>query len=158
MDWSTILPFIAGGGLIAIFTVPAAIRKAKIENESLAIGPLRETNTQLREEIARKDAQNQALEEKYQAALAKGEEKQAATMKRYEDKCEESATAKSMMCIHLGCSLRDPLLGQGDTWLQDHQDDISLGVDYTPINVLMKRLGERRRYQQQNEDKTEDKE
>lgn len=155
MDWTSIIPelatFILGGGLVAIVTVPSAIRKAKIENESLATGPLKETNAQLRAEIERIETKYQALEVKYEETVAKSEAKIQACVDRYENKCEESATAKSMMCVHLGCSLRDPLLGQGDSWLEAHRDDISLGVDYTPVNVLMKRLGAKRKAQEKEE-------
>lgn len=153
MDWNSLiealLPFILGGGLVAIFTVPAAVKKAKIENESFAIEPLRLTNEQLRGEITRMEERYAALENKYEAMVAKLEGKQAETTKKYEDKCEESATAKSMMCVHLACPLRDPVLGQGDAWLESHRDDISLGVDYTPLNMLMKRLGNKRKMEKE---------
>jgi len=156
MDWISLidklLPFILGGGLVAIFTVPAAIKKAKIENESFAIEPLRQTNEQLRSEITRMEERYASLEEKYEAMVAKMEAKQAATTDKYENKCEECATAKNMMCVHLGCSLRDPMLGQGDAWYEAHKDNISLGVDYTGVNVLMKRLGEKRKRQKEESD------
>lgn len=149
MDWNSLidslLPFILGGGLVAIFTVPAAIKKAKIENESFAIEPLRQTNEQLRSEITRMEERYAALEDKYEAMVAKMEEKQAATTEKYENKCEECATAKNMMCIHLGCSLRDPMLGQGAGWYDAHKSDLSTAVDFTSVNVLMKNLGEKRK-------------
>lgn len=149
MDWmsliQSILPFILGGGLVAIFTVPAAVKKAKIENESLAIGPLQTTISLLHEEIKRKETRIQELEAEREETDQKHTEKLNSCVEKYENKCEESATAKSMMCVHLGCSLRDPLLGQGDAWLETHKEDISLGVDYTPVNVLMKRLGLKRK-------------
>lgn len=155
MDLSSIITeiatFIIGGGLVAIFTVPAAIKKAKIENESIAIEPLRQTNEQLRSEITRMEDRYASLEEKYEAMVAKMEAKQASTTEKYENKCEECATAKNMMCVHLGCSLRDPMLGQGDAWYEAHKDNLSLGVDYTAVNVLMKRLGEKRKREMTND-------
>jgi len=155
MDWNSlieaILPFILGGGLVAIFTVPAAVKKAKIENESFAIEPLRQTNEQLRSEITRMEERYSSLEDKYEAMVSKLEAKQADTTEKYENKCEECATAKNMMCIHLGCSLRDPMLGQGDAWYEAHKENISLGVDYTSVNVLMKRLGEKRKKMKEND-------
>ena len=155
MDLPSILTeiatFIIGGGLVAIFTVPAAVRKAKIENESLAIEPLRQTNEQLRGEITRMEERYSALEEKYEGMVAKMEAKQASTTEKYENKCEECATAKNMMCVHLGCSLRDPMLGQGDAWYEAHKDNLSLGVDYTSVNVLMKRLGDKRKREQKED-------
>jgi len=155
MDLSSIITeiatFIIGGGLVAIFTVPAAVKKAKIGNESLAIEPLRLTNEQLRSEITRMEERYASLEEKYEAMVAKMEAKQASTTEKYENKCEECATAKNMMCVHLGCSLRDPMLGQGDAWYEAHKDNLSLGVDYTAVNVLMKRLGEKRKREQTND-------
>ena len=155
MDWmsliDSLLPFILGGGLVAIFTVPAAVKKAKIENESFAIEPLRQTNEQLRSEITRMEDRYATLETKYEAMVAKMEAKQADTTEKYENKCEECATAKNMMCVHLGCSLRDPMLGQGDAWYEAHKDNLSLGVDYTSVNVLMKRLGDKRKREQKED-------
>ena len=145
MDWTTVITsivtFVFGGGLVGIVTIPQMRKKGDIENESLATETLRNTITELRVDNERKDVK-----------IAQLEDKNAITVGKYEDKCEESATAKSMMCIHLGCSLRDPLLGQGDSWLETHKDDMSLSVDFLPVNVLMKRLGEKRKAQKEQGD------
>lgn len=157
MDWTSLiiefLAFLFGGGLVTIVTLRQIRNRENIKNESLAIKPLRETNEQLRGEIQRMEARYTSLEEKYEAMVARMEAKQSDTTKKYEDKCEECATAKNMMCVHLGCSLRDPMLGQGADWYEAHKDNLSLGVDYTSVNVLMKNLGAKRKKEQSDEAK-----
>lgn len=156
MDWSSIiqqtLAFLFGGGLVTVVTLRQIRKREDIKNESLAIEPLKATIEQLHDELSRAEAKYQALEEKYNNAVLKHEDKVNSVVQKYEDKCEESATAKSMMCVHLACPLRDPLLGQGDAWLETHKNDISLGVDYTPLNTLMKRLGEKRKREKAEDD------
>lgn len=155
MDWSSIvqqtLAFLFGGGLVTVVTLRQIRKREDIKNESLAIEPLKATIDQLHEELSRAQDKYNTLEDKYNNAVSKHEDKVASVVTKYEDKCEESATAKSMMCVHLACPLRDPLLGQGDAWLETHKDDISLGVDYTPLNVLMKRLGDKRKREQKDD-------
>jgi len=47
---------------------------------------------------------------------------------------------KVCMCIHLGCIMRKPTQGQADKWMTDHSDEELYGADYTPVNVLLRRL------------------
>lgn len=143
MDWTTIITsivsVICGGGLVGIFTIPQIKKKASAEAGDAAIEALNKAIDTLRNES---NTWVQRYNELYEKYTQRGN--------LYEDKCEESATAKSMLCIHLGCVLRDPLLGQGDTWMEQHRTDMALNTDYLPVNVLMKRLEEKNKAKQEN--------
>jgi len=67
-------------------------------------------------------------------------------------KDETIATLLTMVCKHLGCTLREPVPGQGRVWYEANKGDISLGVDYLPINQLMTRYGERKRQAKEESD------
>lgn len=125
---------IGGGGIIALILLPQTKRKENLNNDSLAIQALKDTLVEIRQEKAATDELNAKLRAERDEAL-----------RRYEDKCEESATAKSMLCIHMGCVLRDPALGQGDNYLKAHAGEPNLGADYLPVNQLLKRLGAKRK-------------
>lgn len=131
MDWVTIitgiLTFIAGGGLVAIFTMPAIRRKANAEADNAVIEPLKQAisilNEQLRtanENIAEK---NRIIEQKTQHEFVLSNKLTAL----YDD-----------MCVHKGCKLRKPHQGQGQRWYDDHKDDPSLGCDYLSVEWLLK--------------------
>lgn len=124
---------LGGGGIVALFLIPQTKRKENLSNDSLAIAALKDTLNEVRAENNRKDEI---------IARVTGERDDA--RKRYEDKCEESASAKSLLCVHMGCVLRDPALGQGDNHLKTHAGDPTLGADYTPVNQLLQRLGKKR--------------
>lgn len=49
---------------------------------------------------------------------------------------------KVCMCVHLGCILRKPTQGQADKWIEDHSGEELYGADYTPVNILFRRLNE----------------
>lgn len=57
----------------------------------------------------------------------------------------EATSAELMMCVNLGCPLRKPVQGQGKRWYEAHQDDPNIGANYTPINMLLKMYGDRKR-------------
>lgn len=125
-----VVGLISGGGLTAIFTIKSSKRKAAIENESLAIEALKSTIQELRLDNARKDeimAQYLAEREQYRLGV--------------EEKAEENATCKNVMCMHLGCALRHPAIGRGDQWYKDHKEEPALGADYLPINQLLHEYG-----------------
>lgn len=125
---------LGGGTLVALILIPQTKRKENLNNDSLAISALKDTLNEVRAENNRKDEIIERIT---------GERDEA--RKRYEDKCEESASAKSMLCVHMGCVLRDPALGQGDNYLKAHAGDPTLGADYTPVNQLLQRIGRKRR-------------
>ena len=133
---------LGGGTLVALILIPQTKRKENLNNDSLAISALKDTLNEVRAENNRKDEIIERIT---------GERDEA--RKRYEDKCEESASAKSMLCVHMGCVLRDPALGQGDNYLKAHAGDPTLGADYTPVNQLLQRIGRKRRATETEEDK-----
>ncbi len=57
----------------------------------------------------------------------------------------EATSAELLMCVNLGCPLRKPVQGQGKKWYEAHQDDPNIGANYTPINVLLKMYGDRKK-------------
>ena len=133
---------LGGGTLVALILIPQTKRKENLNNDSLAISALKDTLNEVRAENNRKDEIIERIT---------GERDEA--RKRYEDKCEESASAKSMLCVHMGCVLRDPALGQGDNYLKAHAGDPTLGADYTPVNQLLQRIGRKRRATETEEKK-----
>jgi len=144
VDWSNIIMaligLVSGGGLMGLLTLKQKRKMGDVEVFLGNIEALKNIIEQLQLENKRKD--------ELLTQYGKNREDHA---RRYEEKAEESAKLKTLMCVHLGCSLRDPLLGQGGDWMEQHRDDISLGVDYTPINVLMSRLGKKRKTENESE-------
>lgn len=67
-------------------------------------------------------------------------------------KDESIATLQTLLCKHMGCSLREPVSGQGRKWFEDNKEEISLGLDYLPINQLMTRYGEKKRREDSKND------
>ena len=57
----------------------------------------------------------------------------------------EATSAELLMCVNLGCPLRKPVQGQGKKWYEAHADDPNIGANYTPINVLLKMYGDRKK-------------
>ena len=137
---------LGGGTLVALILLPQTKRKENLNNDSLAIAALKDTLNEVRAENNRKDEVISRLSKEKDEAL-----------KRYEDKCEESASAKSMLCVHMGCVLRDPALGQGDNYLKAHAGDPTLGADYTPVNQLLQRMGKKRKAMEIQEEAEEQK-
>ena len=71
------------------------------------------------------------------------------------DKDESIATLQTLICKHMGCSVREPISGQGRKWFENYKEDISLGVDYMPINQLMRHYGDRKAKMKEEADKQE---
>lgn len=57
----------------------------------------------------------------------------------------EATSAELMMCVNLGCPLRKPVQGQGKKWYEAHSDSPDIGANYTPINMLLKIYGDKKR-------------
>lgn len=57
----------------------------------------------------------------------------------------EATSAELLMCVNLGCPLRKPVQGQGKKWYEAHSDSPDIGANYTPINVLLKMYGDRKK-------------
>ena len=57
----------------------------------------------------------------------------------------EATSAELLMFVNLGCPLRKPVQGQGKKWYEAHSDSPDIGANYTPINVLLKMYGDRKK-------------
>ena len=70
----------------------------------------------------------------------------------------EATSAELLMCVNLGCPLRKPVQGQGKKWYEAHSDSPDIGANYTPINVLLKMYGDRKKrmIQEAGEDNGQD--
>lgn len=145
MDWTAIitgvLTFIAGGGLVAIFTLPAIRKKANAEADNAVIEPLKQAISILNEQLKTANdtiaEKNRIIDEKTQHELALSTKLTAL----YDD-----------MCVHKGCKLRKPHQGQGQRWYEDHADDPSLGCDYLSVEWLLKQWRKRNSEETEKED------
>jgi len=138
MDWTQIV--IAALGAVGVLDLGRIIffkanrKKANAEADNIAIEGLKNTIETLEGRVASDQA---SLERKDAKIEALYDEKNAYR--------EDLASCQTLMCIHLGCALRRPAQGQGAEWLRDHKEDPALGVDYLPINQLIKEYGEEKR-------------
>lgn len=111
------------------------------ENESKAVATLKEAISELikmnKEYADDKLTLNQKVDELNEKMAAKD---------------DAIATLLTMICKHMACTLREPIPGQGRKWFEDNQSDISLGIDYLPINQLMVRYGEKKKREKEKED------
>lgn len=147
MDWTAIitgiLTFIAGGGLVAIFTLPAIRKKANAEADNAVIEPLKQAinilNEQLKTANATIEEKNRIIEQKTQHEFVLANKLTAL----YDD-----------MCVHKGCKLRKPHQGQGQRWYEDHADDPSLGCDYLSVEWLLKQWRARNSAAEDEQDKS----
>lgn len=145
MDWTQIV--IAALGLVGVLDLgrlvffKASRKKADAEadgavqaNDSAAVQTLKDAITELSRMNAEYAADKRTLDDKLDELHS-----------IITSKDETIATLLTMVCKHLGCTLREPVPGQGRVWYEANKGDISLGVDYLPINQLMTRYGERKR-------------
>lgn len=135
--WQTILTYILEGGVVAIATFLITARQIKrksvLSNDTTQISNLEAVIKDLREE----STQRKEEREQYRADL-EAERQENAELQ------QENTAIKMMMCSHMGCVIRKPLMGQGDAWYQTHKSDPALGADYLPINRLLMIFGKER--------------
>jgi len=162
MDWVTLASIVLGEGLLAFIIGIVTIRstkkkaeaeaklalaeaeKAKVEADNAAVAPMRDALEMLRQQLldsGQREAEKDATIERLR------EEK--------DDLIGQASSVKATMCVHMGCALRDPLLGQGDQWYETHKNDPTLGVDYLPFTTLMKRYREEGRIRENELEKDE---
>lgn len=131
---SSVLPFILEGGIVAVLTFFITARqikrKASLNNDSTQISNLEAVIKDLRQEADDRRTER----EQYRSDLSQEREKNEALR-------EENTAIKMLMCTHMGCAVRHPLMGQGDSWYQAHKGEASLGADYLPINQLIQQYG-----------------
>lgn len=142
MDWTFIKALLtgllSGGGIMAIINWRSSKRKAAAEasqseaqSTDTAVGALNKAIDTLQEE---RDHDRSIIDK-----LTK--EREALTKDKI-DLINRLGALKVCMCVHLGCILRKPTQGQADKWIEDHSGEELYGADYTPINILFRRLNE----------------
>lgn len=135
----------AGGGLGFLIARKAYRKQKNNEADNIAIEGLKQAN----EDIRKDNARLRELLETERSRNAEAEaHKDAKIEKLYDEKNEERegrVTAESGFCRHFGCMCREPAIGQGREWIEAHKDEPALGVDYLPINMLIKQYGERKK-------------
>ena len=145
MDWGNIITtavgFIAGGGLTVLITLGAQKKKANAEAEGVE-----EANSAAAVETLTKAIEQMSkANDNYAAQLSHLNAELAGSHDIIHAKDESIATLQTLLCKHMGCSLREPVSGQGRKWFEDNKEDISLGLDYLPINQLMTRYGAKKK-------------
>lgn len=141
MDYISIITAVigalAGGGLTAVFLIPQRKNEAIIKNLEQIIKDLRE------------DAESRKAEkEEYKSDLEHSRSER-------NDLMEENTSVKFLMCVHMGCGMRAPAAGRGDNWYHEHKNDPALGVDYLPVNQLLKMYGMKKKSQNNDTDGAE---
>lgn len=135
----------AGGGLGFVFARKAYRKRQNNEADNVAIEGLKQANSDIRQDNTRL---RELLEAERKRNAEAEEHKDAKIEQLYDEKNEERegrVTAESGFCSHFGCMCRKPAIGQGREWIEEHKNDPGLGVDYLPINMLMKQYGERKK-------------
>lgn len=144
MDWTQIVIAILGivGALDLgrILFFKANKKKANAEADNIVIEGMEKTIAAMTSRI---DSDEDAINRRDAKIEALYDEKNKLR--------EDLASAQTLMCIHMGCAVRKPVRGQGAEWLRDHRDDPALGVDYLPINQLMKLYGDEKRAAKEKE-------
>lgn len=137
-----LLGLFGGGGLATFITLKATKRKEDADASSSELG-----NVKYSLELLHKEQEENRRKDDVITEL----QKENANLRN-------EATAKGqLLCSHIGCSVRKPSYGQGKFYYDQNKDDITLGVDYTPIEDLVARakrrpLKEKGIYQTKNEE------
>lgn len=163
IDWLTLISSLAGGGIAgsgitSLLHARANRRKANAE-ASQSEAQVKSTDTQTKS--AEIDALNKIIDslqeerDHYREMLDTKDKQNESLISENMSLKGQTATTNFMMCVHLGCGVRAPLQGQGGKWYIAHQDDPTLGADYDPINILIKKLGKRRAEEMEDKEKTE---
>lgn len=147
MDWTTILTslfgviFGVGGGVTGLVyhrqnkrLKEAEVKAAEGQNESAAVETLKAAIEEVRDT-------NRELNEIHDKDTATIEAKNV----RINEQSQAIATLSMLVCKHVGCSLREPVYGGGAKWYDNYKADVSLGIDHTPISVLFRQQGDRRK-------------
>ena len=157
MNWTEIiigvLGLFAAGDLLRLIFFRASRKEAEAkaegvekENESAAVATLERAIEQLSKT---NDAYCQMVERLTAERDTEHE--------RNISKDESIATLQTLICKHMGCSIREPISGQGRRWFEENKQDVSLGLDFLPINQLMRQYGDRKRLIAEKEAKDETK-
>lgn len=115
-------------------------KKVENQNESAAMQTLKDAITFMSEQNRENASDKMALSNQVDELL-----------KDRQQKDETIATLLTMICKHMGCGAREPIPGQGRVWFENNKQDFSMGIDYLPINQLMKRYGAKKRESEKHE-------
>jgi len=155
MNWSDII--IAALGLFAAGDLVRLIffRASKKEAEAKADGVIQENESAAVATLERAIEQMGKTNEAYAQMIEQLRHERDEEHARSIAKDESIATLQTLICKHMGCSIREPISGQGRKWFDDNKEDVSLALDFLPINQLMRRYGDKKR-QLVEKEKTED--
>ena len=132
---------VGGGGIVEILHWRSNRRKAAAE----ATKAEAEAGDTRIDAMSKLVDQMQEQEDKYIALINDKDARIESVLQDNIALKSEATSAELLMCVNLGCPLRKPVQGQGKKWYEAHQDDPNIGANYTPINVLLKMYGDRKK-------------
>ena len=132
---------VGGGGIVEFLHWKANKRKANAE----ATKAEAEAGDTRIDAMSKLVDQMQEQEDKYIALINDKDARIEAVLQDNIALKSEATSAELLMCVNLGCPLRKPVQGQGKKWYEAHSDSPDIGANYTPINVLLKMYGDRKK-------------
>ena len=132
---------VGGGGIVEILHWRSNKRKANAE----ATKAEAEAGDTRIDAMSKLVDQMQEQEDKYIALINDKDARIEAVLQDNIALKSEATSAELLMCVNLGCPLRKPVQGQGKKWYEAHSDSPDIGANYTPINVLLKMYGDRKK-------------
>ena len=145
---------VGGGGIVEILHWRSNKRKAAAE----ATKAEAEAGDTRIDAMSKLVDQMQEQEDKYIALINDKDARIEEVLQQNIAIRSEATSAELLMCVNLGCPLRKPVQGQGKKWYEAHSDSPDIGANYTPINVLLKMYGDRKKrmIQEAEEDNGQD--
>lgn len=145
---------VGGGGIVEILHWRSNKRKAAAE----ATKAEAEAGDTRIDAMSKLVDQMQEQEDKYIALINDKDARIESVLQDNIALKSEATSAELLMCVNLGCPLRKPVQGQGKKWYEAHSDSPDIGANYTPINVLLKMYGDRKKrmIQEAEEDNEQD--
>jgi hypothetical protein len=132
---------VGGGGIVEILHWRSNKRKANAE----ATKAEAEAGDTRIDAMSKLVDQMQEQEDKYIALINDKDARIESVLQDNIALKSEATSAELLMCVNLGCPLRKPVQGQGKKWYEAHSDSPDIGANYTPINVLLKMYGDRKK-------------
>ena len=132
---------VGGGGIVEFLHWKANRRKANAE----ATKAEAEAGDTRIDAMSKLVDQMQEQEDKYIALINDKDARIEAVLRDNIALKSEATSAELLMCVNLGCPLRKPVQGQGKKWYEAHSDSPDIGANYTPINVLLKMYGDKKK-------------
>lgn len=132
---------VGGGGIVEFLHWKANKRKANAE----ATKAEAEAGDTRIDAMSKLVDQMQEQEDKYIGLINDKDARIEAVLRDNIALKSEATSAELLMCVNLGCPLRKPVQGQGKKWYEAHSDSPDIGANYTPINVLLKMYGDKKK-------------